>query len=154
MFHFMQGDLQERTNMMVLGWLSIATFFSLYAILPSLLSLGLGIGVYKRKPIQRGLAFTFDDGPNPKYTPQLLDLLKKYKIKATFFVLGSKVEQYPHLIHRIHQEGHLLGVHNYVHRSNWFRLPWIIRREIEQSATLIEHITGVRPIYYRPLGDY
>jgi len=50
----------------------------------------------------------------------------------------------------MHLEGHLIGVHNYVHKSNWFQFPWTIHREIDQSATLIEQITGIRPIYYRP----
>ncbi|MCH5586085.1 polysaccharide deacetylase family protein [Shimazuella sp. AN120528] len=130
--------------------ISIAILFFVYAILPAIATLGLGIGVYKRRPIRHGLAFTFDDGPDPIYTPQLLDLLKKYNIKATFFTLGSKVEKYPNLIRRMHLEGHSIGVHNYVHKSNWFRSPWAIRRELNQSASLIEQITGVRPIFYRP----
>jgi peptidoglycan/xylan/chitin deacetylase (PgdA/CDA1 family) len=48
--------------------------------------------------VKNGVALTFDDGPDPVYTPQLLDLLKKYNVKATFFVVGWKAKKYPHLI--------------------------------------------------------
>ena len=58
----------------------------------------------RRKVDRKGIALTFDDGPNAQYTPQLLDLLKKYGIKATFFVVGEKVEQHPELVKRMHEE--------------------------------------------------
>jgi peptidoglycan/xylan/chitin deacetylase (PgdA/CDA1 family) len=122
----------------------------IYTIFPYLLTTVVGIGVFKRKIHSSKIAFTFDDGPNPVYTPQLLDLLKKYQIKATFFVLGSKAEKYPEIILRMHKEGHLVAIHNYVHRSNWFMSPWTIRRQLKKSVTIIEGITGERPTYYRP----
>lgn len=119
-------------------------------IIPFIITRGLGFGVLKKKTDSSKIAFTFDDGPNPIYTPQLLDLLKKWDIKATFFVLGSKAEKYPELILRIHNEGHLIGIHNYVHRSNWLMFPWTIRRQLKKSSLAIEKVTGIRPIYYRP----
>ena len=61
------------------------------------------------------LALTFDDGPDPIYTPQILDLLKQYNAKATFFVVGKKVKQYPDLIKRILDEGHQIENHSYSH---------------------------------------
>jgi peptidoglycan-N-acetylglucosamine deacetylase len=121
-----------------------------YMIIPFIITRGLGFGVLKKKTDSSKIAFTFDDGPNPIYTPQLLDLLKKWDIKATFFVLGSKAEKYPELILRIHNEGHLIGIHNYVHRSNWLMFPWTIRRQLKKSSLAIEKVTGIRPIYYRP----
>ncbi|MDQ0199668.1 polysaccharide deacetylase family protein [Neobacillus ginsengisoli] len=124
--------------------------YVIYTIIPFLLTAGLGKGVFRRSDDPSKIAFTFDDGPDPKYTPTLLDLLKKHNIKATFFVLGSKAEKNPELILRMHNEGHLIGIHNYVHRSNWIMLPWTIRRELDYSASVVEGITGVRPIYYRP----
>jgi peptidoglycan-N-acetylglucosamine deacetylase len=96
------------------------------------------------------IAFTFDDGPDPIYTPILLDLLKKNEVKATFFVVGAKAKKHPGIILRMHQEGHLIGIHNYVHHSNWFMTPWKVRKGLEDTAEVIEHITGVRPVYYRP----
>ncbi|WP_233842629.1 polysaccharide deacetylase family protein [Dyella sp. 2HG41-7] len=60
---------------------------------------------------------TFDDGPDPIYTPPLLDLLAKHGVKASFFLVGQKVEQYPDLVQRILAEGHMLGNHSYSHWS-------------------------------------
>jgi peptidoglycan/xylan/chitin deacetylase (PgdA/CDA1 family) len=121
-----------------------------YWIIPGILALVLGFGVFRKANQHGEVAFTFDDGPDPNYTPQLLDILNKYKVKASFFVLGSKAEKFPELILRIHQEGHLIGLHNYVHRANWLMTPWTVRRHLKRSADIIEQITGVRPIHYRP----
>jgi peptidoglycan-N-acetylglucosamine deacetylase len=131
----------------IAGW-TIALFVA-YAILPTIVSF-IRIRVRQYHSTTREIAFTFDDGPDPTYTPKLLDLLKQYQIKATFFVLGSKAEKYPQLIQRMHQEGHLIGIHNYVHKSNWFRFPWVVCRELDYSSFIIEQLIGVRPIYYRP----
>ncbi|MEK8126854.1 polysaccharide deacetylase family protein [Paenibacillus filicis] len=131
--------------------LTVMLVIVLYTVLPWILTRMFGIGVFRRGSGAREIAFTFDDGPDPVYTPQLLELLGKYGVKGTFFVLGSKAEAHPELILRIHQEGHLIGVHNYNHRSNWLMLPWSVsRRQVERSAGIIESITGVRPVYYRP----
>src|SRR4051794_12126671 len=83
--------------------------YVIYTILPYTLSFGFSKGVLRHIDNPSKIAFTFDDGPDPYYTPILLDLLKKYNVKATFFVLGSKAEQHPGLIQRIHNEGHLIG---------------------------------------------
>jgi peptidoglycan/xylan/chitin deacetylase (PgdA/CDA1 family) len=135
---------------MTLILLLIGILLLIYWLIPYLLTRVFSFGTVKELANTNKIAFTFDDGPNPIYTPQLLDLLKHYHIKATFFVLGSKAEKYPELIARMHQEGHLIGIHNYVHRSNWFMSPWTVRFYLKKSAAIIEKITGVRPIYYRP----
>lgn len=132
----------------ILLWLALVLLG--YGVVPGIITLGFGFGVFKKSTTAREIAFTFDDGPHPKYTPELLHLLKQYGIKATFFVVGSKAEQFPDLILRIHGEGHLIGLHNYVHRTNWLMAPWTIRRELNRSASFIERIIGVRPVYYRP----
>ncbi|WP_026575661.1 polysaccharide deacetylase family protein [Bacillus sp. UNC438CL73TsuS30] len=130
--------------------LLVVLLLTLYWLIPFILTAGMGIGVLKRKESSEKIAFTFDDGPNPVYTPQLLDLLKINNIKATFFVVGSKSEKYPEVIARIHSEGHLIGMHNYVHKSNWVMAPWTLRRHLRMTASIIEKITGDRPFYYRP----
>ena len=61
------------------------------------------------------VAITFDEGPNPEYTPKLLDGLEKRGVKATFFLLGEEVKQYPDVVRRMHDDGHLIGVHSYKH---------------------------------------
>lgn len=121
-----------------------------YTILPYSLSRGCGFRVVKRVPVTSKVALTFDDGPDPVYTPRVLDLLRENSVKATFFVVGKKAEQHPDLIKRMHREGHQLGMHNYVHRSNWLMSPWKIRKGIEETANVIDALTGVRPTYYRP----
>lgn len=97
-----------------------------------------------------GIALTFDDGPHPVYTPQLLDLLKRYDVKATFFVVGSKVEKYPYIIKRMNEEGHAIGIHHYEHKSNWVLTPRQLQKQLEQTAAAISHCTGRRPTLYRP----
>ncbi|MDR4947324.1 polysaccharide deacetylase family protein [Neobacillus cucumis] len=135
---------------MLIYLILVLFLLALYWLVPFILTAGAGIGVLKRNETSEKIAFTFDDGPNPLYTPQLLDLLKENNIKATFFVVGSKAEKYPELIARMHAEGHLIGMHNYVHKSNWVLSPWTICRHLNKSADIIEKITGERPVYYRP----
>lgn len=80
---------------------------------------------------ERTIALTFDDGPDPTWTPQILDVLRRHDAHATFFVLGSKVAAHPLLVRRIVAEGHELGSHTYTH-SNLADLPrW--RRTVELS---------------------
>lgn len=131
--------------------LSLLLFIlALYMIVPFVLSRIFGFGVSRSSPGGMDLALTFDDGPDPVYTNELLDVLKENNIKASFFVVGSQAEQYPDIIRRIHEEGHLIGVHNYVHRSNWLMAPWQVKQGIEKTADLVEKMTGRRPRYYRP----
>lgn len=132
-------------------FIGIFLITSLYMFLPWILTRLMGMGVFSKGKVKGQLALTFDDGPHPEHTPKLLDMLLKHSVKATFFVLGSKAEQYPELILRMHREGHQIGIHNYNHRSNWLLLPWNVRRrQVDKSADIIQGITGTRPTYYRP----
>lgn len=127
------------------------TFIIIYTAVPWIITRMLGMYVLRRGIGSRNIAITFDDGPDPIYTPQILELLRYYRIKATFFVLGSKAERYPELIRKMHKEGHQIGVHNYNHISNWLLLPGAVRNnQVEKSAAIIEEIIGERPVYYRP----
>nr|WP_243734928.1 polysaccharide deacetylase family protein [Paenibacillus turpanensis] len=125
-------------------------FFSLYAFLPGLVSRLFGYRVLKRGGVGSGIALTFDDGPDPVYTPMLLDLLKRHKVKATFFIIGRNAELYPHIIKRMHEEGHIIGIHNYTHRSNWLMQPKTVKQQIAKTAEIIHSITGAQPVFYRP----
>lgn len=73
---------------------------------------------YKRTS-QKVLALTFDDGPHPEITPQILDLLKKYNAKATFFCIGQHAEKNPKILKRILEEGHEVGSHSYSHKNTF-----------------------------------
>lgn len=133
------------------SWLALfLCMVIVYGIIPTVVIRQTGAGIYKRGKHTKAVALTFDDGPNPYYTPQLLDLLKKHGIKATFFLVGTKAKQYPQLVKRMHEDGHDIGLHNYRHISNWFIFPPFLQRGLRKSADVIEQITGERPIYYRP----
>ncbi|WP_018757114.1 polysaccharide deacetylase family protein [Paenibacillus terrigena] len=132
---------------LVLWCFYILTF---YAFLPGVFSRIFGFRVFKRGRSQREICLTFDDGPDPYYTAELLDLLKKYDAKATFFVVGSNAEKNPEIVKRIHDEGHLIGIHNYVHKTNWLMRPGTVRKQIKKTSDIIYQITGSKSVYYRP----
>lgn len=135
----------------MLGGTMLLLLIVFYMVLPFVITRICGIGVLRKGKSAARIALTFDDGPDPRYTPQLLDLLGEYGVKATFFVLGSKVEQYPDLTRRIYLEGHQIGIHNYTHLSNWLMTPRQVReRHVKRTADLVGRIVGERPVFYRP----
>ncbi|EAZ92131.1 polysaccharide deacetylase family protein [Crocosphaera chwakensis] len=101
------------------------------------------------KAKKQSVVLTFDDGPSPQYTEAILDILRKYNVKATFFVVGSQVSQYCPILRRIYQEGHEIGNHSYNH-------PWMGRisseeqqQEIFQTQSIIENCIGSKPRWFR-----
>jgi len=125
-------------------------FLTFYAFLPGFISRTFGFRVFKRGRAREEIALTFDDGPDPVYTPRLLDLLRRYGAKATFFVVGVHAERHPELLKRMAEEGHAIGIHNYVHKTNWLMRPGTVKKQIRRTSEIIEQATGVKPIYYRP----
>lgn len=121
-----------------------------YAFLPGFISRMFGFRVFSKGKAEREIALTFDDGPHPVYTPRLLDLLKAHGAHATFFVVGANAEKHPDIVLRMHEEGHDIGIHNYVHRSNWVMGPISVKRHVVRTGDIVESITGMRPKYYRP----
>jgi len=98
---------------------------------------------------QRKVALTFDDGPGP-HTERILDILAEYDVQATFFVVGFQVENFPGLLSRIVQEGHLVGNHSYSH-TDFSELSLAgVKREIEHTNQLIKKETGYEPDFIRP----
>lgn len=97
------------------------------------------------------LLLTFDDGPHPKFTPQILDLLDQYQIKAIFFVIGKNAEKYPKLLKEIGDRGHLIGNHSYSHASTFdiFSVNKM-KDDVEKANQLIKSITNKKPVYFRP----
>jgi len=130
--------------------LSLFYFVTFYAFLPGLISRTFGFRVFKKGKVQKEIALTFDDGPDPVYTAKLLDLLGRYNAKATFFVVGSHAEGNEHLLQRMKAEGHQIGIHNYVHKTNWLMRPKSVKRQIEMTSNIIENATGVKSSFYRP----
>ena len=86
---------------------------------------------------------TFDDGPSQYVTPQILDILNSYGVKATFFVLGKQAEINPHLLKRIHQEGHAIGNHTYSHNYGFlYKDVENFLYELEKTAHVLKNILG------------
>jgi peptidoglycan/xylan/chitin deacetylase (PgdA/CDA1 family) len=98
----------------------------------------------------RRVALTFDDGPAPPFTGQILDVLRDYGVPATFFVCGQNAERHPELVRRIHAEGHTLGNHMYSHPLLYFRSRQSIAEEIDRTQEVIGRLTGHRPRLFRP----
>jgi len=130
--------------------LCLVLLFLLYSIIPTLIIRIRGIGITKKMKEKSGIALTFDNGPNAKYTIQLLDLLKKYGIQATFFVVGRKVVQNPEIIKRMHREGHTIGIHHFNHISSWILSPFHLSKQLRMTEKVINECTNERVSLYRP----
>ncbi len=91
---------------------------------------------------RRRVALTFDDGPDPDHTPRVLDMLAALGLKATFFVVGSKVDAYPDLVARIVREGHELGNHTYHHRYLPLTRSRTVADELARTDAAIARATG------------
>ncbi len=96
------------------------------------------------------LVITFDDGPDPRYTPQVLDKLKELGVPGTFFVVGQNCERYPDLVQRIFREGHELGNHSYSHPDLGPLGKQQADIQINATQRVIESLTGHRTILFRP----
>jgi peptidoglycan-N-acetylglucosamine deacetylase len=96
------------------------------------------------------IAITFDDGPHPDLTPRLLDMLKERGIKATFFVVGTNVEEYPAIVARMAAEGHEVANHSWSHPTLTKLGFESFRKQIENTNEAIAKVTGKRPVLMRP----
>lgn len=108
--------------------------------------------VYRRTSTDgsKRIALTFDDGPHPRYTPEILDILAEYNVKATFFVVGSNAEYYPHLIARERREGHELGNHTYHHYHTAKTSNEALKRDMAACGNVLFSQTGQKPTLFRP----
>ncbi|MCL6548927.1 MAG: polysaccharide deacetylase family protein, partial [Alicyclobacillus sp.] len=93
----------------------------LYTVVPELLFHVLHAGtLYRGNPDERVVALTFDDGPDPRYTPLFLDVLRSARVRATFFLVGERALSHPDLVRRMAEEGHEVASHSFRHRHHWF----------------------------------
>ena len=104
----------------------------------------------EKKTEKKRIALTFDDGPHPIYTPQMLELLKEEQVPATFFLLGENVELYGDVVKEIAKEGHLIGNHTYHHVQITSLSLEEACKEIQETSDLIEELTGTGTEYVRP----
>lgn len=96
------------------------------------------------------VALTFDDGPDPEWTPRILEILRKRRVKATFFVIGQDAEAHPELVRRIVEEGHELGNHSYTHPNLALSSERQVELELNATQRLIQTITGRSTTLFRP----
>lgn len=121
----------------------------LYWVFMSPFSQFFGKYIYRVKTDQKIIALTFDDGPNEPYTSQILDILKKHQVKATFFLVGQCALRYPDIAKRIVSEHHLIGNHSKTHRFRRYFQSWSFRNEITQTQEILKDISGQEPRYFR-----
>lgn len=100
--------------------------------------------------VAKKIALTFDDGPHPRYTEQLLDGLKERNVVATFFVTGENAQNYPNIIRREQAEGHLIGNHTYSHIQLTSGNRETFREELVKTNEILENITGEKVSFVRP----
>ena len=131
--------------------LLLAVYLLLYGR-PSALEGGLLLPYATHVPGERTVALTFDDGPDPTYTPQVLELLARYDVKATFFVLGRRVDAHPDILRQIVAAGHAIGNHSYsraILRGVW---PDEIAAELNRGGDAVYRAAGVRTRLFRHPG--
>lgn len=105
-----------------------------------------GYILFKGNSKSNSIALTFDDGPHAVHTKDILSILKKENVKATFFVVGREAEKYPELLKKISEEGHQIGNHSYSHKKSGKGCI----SEVEKSGKIIREIIGNVPKIYRP----
>ncbi len=96
------------------------------------------------------IALTFDDGPNPTFTPQILHVLEQYGVSATFFCVGQQVQSYPGLVQQMSQAGETIGNHSWNHSTLTGLSPDAIRGQLRSTSTVIQQATGISPTLFRP----
>ncbi len=111
--------------------------------------------VISKESLQTGIkriSLTFDDGPDRLYTPKILDILRDFNIKATFFVVGKNAQNNPDIITRINKEGHDIGNHTFRHPVSplLLRRKNFIREEILKTNRILNKILGKIPLFFRP----
>jgi polysaccharide deacetylase family sporulation protein PdaB len=96
------------------------------------------------------IALTFDDGPHPKITPKILEILEKHDVKATFFMIGENVEYYPNVVRSVVEAGHEIGNHTYSHPHISRINEETLAREISKCDNAVSKLTGIHPKLFRP----
>jgi peptidoglycan/xylan/chitin deacetylase (PgdA/CDA1 family) len=101
------------------------------------------------QPERECVFLTFDDGPDPQWTPQVLDVLAKADVSATFFMIGTAAQKNPALVREIAAH-HAIGNHTFSHRHPWMMSQRQARAEVREGAAILSDIVGTLPRFYRP----
>ena len=131
--------------------LALLTALGGYYLAPFLAMQLASVGVYRRGSGQKPeVALTFDDGPDPDVTPQILEALEDVGVRGTFFVLGEQVRKHPELTRQMLERGHELGLHGNTHRAAWFRTPKGTLEDMQKGLDALLEVTGQKPRFFRP----
>ena len=137
-------------TIVILLLLALVALVAYVAYASATISSGFFVKATCRLGSPSSLLLTFDDGPDPRYTPALLDLLARLNVRAVFFVIGQKAQAHPELIRRMVAEGHLVGNHTFVHNPFYaFRSARSIARELRATDDVLRSL-GVEPKLFRP----
>lgn len=129
------------------GLILLASFISYYEYH----GIGPQDGIIRRGPKDKKVvSLTFDDGPSPRHTPAILDILREKGVKATFFVTGRHVLKYPDIARRIVTEGHDMGNHTHTHRELAPSTRRIVLNQVRKAEKAIKSVTGANPHLFRP----
>lgn len=134
-----------------LAALPLVLFVALCFAAPFFPGFSFYLPIVSRCPSQKeAVAMTFDDGPDPSSTPDILNLLAKYRVSATFYINGHRAERYPHLIREIVSQGHTIGNHTYSH-DNFIMLKsaGALKKEIQKTQLVLSQL-DVFPYTFRP----
>ncbi len=145
-----QQRVERFKTAMITTWQQEASVKGLSYAIPSRFQ-GVAIKSANKVAGEKVIALTFDDGPWPEGTTQILDILKKNNIKGTFFVVGQMLKEYPELGRKIVADGHMIGNHTWHHWYHHFS-PQAAAFEIETTSDLIYKTTGVKTTLFRPPG--
>jgi peptidoglycan-N-acetylglucosamine deacetylase len=136
------------------GWPELLGFLvlvvALYWASSDLRSQGFVRAVWRGPRQRRAVALTFDDGPDPSTTPQVLELLAEHGARATFFVIGEKARRHPDLVRRIRDQGHEVGTHGFRHDWRAILTPARALAQVQQGIDSVLKALGTPPRYFRP----
>lgn len=130
----------------VLGILGILFLF--YMLLPNIRHRNWDVAI-KKNTAQKKVLLSFDDGPNPIYTPMLLDVLAQNQISACFFVVAKNAKAHPEIIARAQREGHMICSHGYAHQSAWLSSPNYTKKDFEKAKEIFDGL-GIQVKFFRP----
>jgi peptidoglycan/xylan/chitin deacetylase (PgdA/CDA1 family) len=120
-------------------------FAPLFPVLHQILKPTFAHCLWRGNPERREIALTFDDGPHPRHTPALLDVLAEFNVKASFFWLGIQVERNPELAQQIYLQGHSLGLHGYDHKPFLGMGAQELRQTLSRTQAAIAHACNLAP---------
>ncbi len=129
--------------------IAIIFLFLIHSVIPTIYNKYINSNIVKHTNKYNEIMLTFDDGPDERYTNKLLDILKENDVKATFFVVAENAKKNPHIIHRIHDEGHTIALHSLSHRNALFYSYGYTKKDFEKSIEIMKNF-NYHINYYRP----